>query len=415
MATCGEIFSGEWEAEEELFTSLARFIAEALEKDAAQYESECNKFLGKTDWGGLLDLVGSDVPGLITQLTTGATEGEEEEAESQAATVNGIVSVLIGICLKITQTEDRTKYWTKLAQMVAPADGVSTCATTRLQLLLDIFNAIPSNAPRASFSVFRIIVDFAAANELVTTASAQLRTVEARAESWGLKDAERRELYVKLARALKGADDASMTFEFITKYLALFTEGDKETQTAFPLAVEAAVIAIQDPVQYDCMELLRLPAVAALAEAGGKEAATHRLLQIFGSEKLCSYQEFAKSNQSAVAELGLDNDDCVNKMRILSLVNLATENAEIPYSTIAETLEIQIDEVESWVIRVSRAGLVKTRMDQLRQVVVVARTKVRVFHNNDWAALGTQVGAWKDSLAKLQAMIRQARETDEEN
>eukprot|EP00657_Telonema_sp_P-1_P000049 TRINITY_DN10069_c0_g1_i1.p1 TRINITY_DN10069_c0_g1~~TRINITY_DN10069_c0_g1_i1.p1 ORF type:complete len:115 (-),score=49.52 TRINITY_DN10069_c0_g1_i1:71-415(-) len=78
----------------------------------------------------------------------------------------------------------------------------------------------------------------------------------------------------------------------------------------------------------------------------------------------------------------------VNKMRMLSLVNLATESAEIDYSTIAETLQITSDEVEPWVIKVSRAGLVKTRMDQLRQVVVVSRTRVRVLNNNDWCMLG---------------------------
>lgn len=34
-------------------------------------------------------------------------------------------------------------------------------------------------------------------------ASAQLVKVEARVAAWGLKDVERRELYVQLARALK--------------------------------------------------------------------------------------------------------------------------------------------------------------------------------------------------------------------
>jgi len=52
-------------------------------------------------------------------------------------------------------------------------------------------------------------------------------------------------------------------------------------------------------------------------------------------------------------------------------------------------------------------------MDQLRQVVVVSNTKVRVFHNNDWANLGAQVGMWKDSLTKLQDMIQDARKASE--
>merc|ERR1740115_495230 len=385
MATCGDIFSGEWEEEDELACSLAEFIAVQTEKEGAEspecaFVVACKAQSAQQQYGALLDSFLQDMPGLLNALINAE--------DDHSSTINGIFSVLFGICQKVT------------------TDPGS--APKRLQLLLDTFNAIATGASRARYAVFCIIIDFAATNELVAVLAPQLGSVESRTSGWGLNTKERRDLHMKLASALKGAGDSTLTFNFIKKYLTLFEEGD-DMQAAFPLAVEAAVIAIQDPVQHDCAELLRLPAVAALKAEGGKEAASYRLLEIFGSEKLSSFLEFAEQNKASVSEMGLDHDDCVNKMRMLSLVNLATESAEIPYATIASTLQVGDDEVESWVIRVSRAGLVKTRMDQLRQVVVVSRTKVRVFNNQDWQMLGQQVASWKNSLTGLQSMIRSAK------
>jgi len=401
MATCGDIFSGEWEEEDELACSLAEFIAVQTEKEGAEspecaFVVACKQQSAQQQYGALLDSFLQDMPGLLNALINAE--------DDHSSTINGIFSVLFGICQKVP-TNDRPAYWSKLAEMVTSDPG---SAPKRLQLLLDTFNAIATGASRARYAVFCIIIDFAATNELVAVLAPQLGSVESRTSGWGLNTKERRDLHMKLASALKGAGDSTLTFNFIKKYLTLFEEGD-DMQAAFPLAVETAVIAIQDPVQHDCAELLRLPAVAALKAEGGKEAASYRLLEIFGSEKLSSFLEFAEQNKASVSEMGLDHDDCVNKMRMLSLVNLATESAEIPYATIASTLQVGDDEVESWVIRVSRAGLVKTRMDQLRQVVVVSRTKVRVFNNQDWQMLGQQVASWKNSLTGLQSMIRSAK------
>jgi len=43
-----------------------------------------------------------------------------------------------------------------------------------------------------------------------------------------------------------------------------------------------------------------------------------------------------------VVFLGLSNEDCVTKMRLLSLVDLASdESGKIPYTSIKETLQVK--------------------------------------------------------------------------
>jgi len=79
----------------------------------------------------------------------------------------------------------------------------------------------------------------------------------------------------------------------------------------------------------------------------------------------------------------------------LSLVSLASEHEEIPYSAIASTLSINEDEVEQWVIKAVSSGLMEAKMDQLRKVVLVERCAVRQFGMKEWSALKVRLDTWK--------------------
>lgn len=90
--TCvSEIFSGEWEEEEELYTSLASYVAGAT--GDGKYEGETTKLLGQSNYYGLLDLFGSEIPSILTKLLEGQ--------EADTATVDGIVSVLVSLGSKV--------------------------------------------------------------------------------------------------------------------------------------------------------------------------------------------------------------------------------------------------------------------------------------------------------------------------
>jgi PCI domain len=57
---------------------------------------------------------------------------------------------------------------------------------------------------------------------------------------------------------------------------------------------------------------------------------------------------------------GIDNDECVSNMRLLSLCSLATEHEEIPYSAVSETLQVDEDDVEEWVLRATQVCIYPT-------------------------------------------------------
>ncbi len=82
--------------------------------------------------------------------------------------------------------------------------------------------------------------------------------------------------------------------------------------------------------------------------------------------------EFAKSNESLLHVHSISHEECIANMRLLSLCSLATKSEEVCYADIAEALQIDIEDVEPWVIKATDAGLMQSRMDQFEQVEMKA-------------------------------------------
>merc|ERR1719416_351774 len=82
----------------------------------------------------------------------------------------------------------------------------------------------------------------------------------------------------------------------------------------------------------------------------------------------------------------------MKNMCLLSLVSLAGEHEEVPYSAIASTLNVDENEVERWVIGAVSSGLMEAKMDQLRRVVLVERCAVRQF------GLKVRLDKWKSNV-----------------
>lgn len=111
---------------------------------------------------------------------------------------------------------------------------------------------------------------------------------------------------------------------------------------------------------------------------------------------------------------GLVEEDCVAKMRLLSLVDLASnESGKIPYASIKNTLQVMFflveqdiktlitfflllirlikfvglqvndEEVELWVVKAITAKLVDCKMDQMNQLVIVRQ----VLYASLWVSL----------------------------
>jgi len=106
-----------------------------------------------------------------------------------------------------------------------------------------------------------------------------------------------------------------------------------------------------------------------------------------------------------LASVGLVFEDCLKKMRLLSLATLATQHEEIPYSLISATLSIDEAEVESWIILAISSHVLDAKLDQLRRVAVINRVTQRAFTREQWQQLGERLHAWKESTTALLEVV----------
>jgi translation initiation factor 3 subunit M len=94
------------------------------------------------------------------------------------------------------------------------------------------------------------------------------------------------------------------------------------------------------------------------------------LCELFSSGTLDQYSAFVAKNGGVFSKLGVNEEECLRKMRLLTICTVGDGVQEVPYSTIQKALNMPEDQVERWVIKAISAKLVDAKMDQLRKVVL---------------------------------------------
>jgi len=321
------------------------------------------------------------------------------------ADVAGAYSICFALCRKMSE-EQQAVYTAKLAESV-------TCSQeedeVRLNLLANLYNSVHPSFGKMRHSVFVSLLEYCTASNQTAKIAKHLGGLEERVKAWKLSREEQKAFYLQLAGSLKSYKNGEIAQKFLVTFLSLW-EAKENLAEAAPQAIDVAVNAIQNATTFGCDELLRLPAVAALKTGDDKAQVVHRLLEIYSREKLEDYESFVSGKTKTLEALGLSHDTCVDKLRMLSLASLAADRAEIEYDLIKTTLKLGSDkEVEAWVIKVHREGLVQGKMDQLRRVVVVSHTTARVFNTTDWAELKTRVDGWRQCLTSMSDVIEAAK------
>ena len=110
-------------------------------------------------------------------------------------------------------------------------------------------------------------------------------------------------------------------------------------------AIRCIVSALADPNTFLLDPLLSLKPVKFL-----QGELIHDLLSIFVNDNLESYLKFFKNHKEFVTAQGLNHEQNMQKMRLLSFMQLAETNNEISFEIIQKELQIGPDDVESFII-----------------------------------------------------------------
>jgi len=199
-------------------------------------------------------------------------------------------------------------------------------------------------------------------------------------EKWECSEEFKRDLYRQLYQVQfkkQQNEQARLTMKTLLKR---FDQCDDD-QSAQDDAVRLIVNSINDPDVFVYDDLLELAPVMKL-----KGNIVYNLLQIFNSGSIADYQSFYENNADKVNELEMSHDANVDKMRLLTLVDLASKNKEVYYDVIMQSLMLENDEelVEQFILDAMAKKLLRCRIDEVNSKVVVSDALNRTFTMDHW-------------------------------
>ncbi|KAH7554461.1 hypothetical protein ACOSQ2_028424 [Xanthoceras sorbifolium] len=282
----------------------------------------------------------------------------------------------------------------------------------RLKILFNLYNLLDN--PYSRFFVYMKALYLALNGKVNEHIIPSFKKIDSFLKEWNIDIKDKRELFLGIANVLKENKSSSKdSFKFLTKYLATFSGEDEYTMgEAKEEAVRTIIEFVKAPDMFQC-DLLEMPAVGQL-EKDAQYALVYQLLKIFLTQRLDAYIEFQAANSTLLKSYGLVHEDCISKMRLMSLVDLGSnESGQIPYALIRDTLRISDDEVETWVVKAITAKLIDGKMDQMNEVVIVSRCTERVFGQQQWQTLRTKLATWRGNIANVINTIQANKITED--
>jgi len=332
---------------------------------------------------------------LISNQALVFQEGQEKEIEN---CFNVICSLLRK--LDIVSVDELAK---KLIENVV--SDKADRPLLRLKILNNLYNMFDSDSI-SRYEVFVSILQYALDSNNTEVVIPHFKYVDEWIKIWAANTEQSRKIYKLISHILQVSNKSLQSYHALIKYLRTFDATEEEALvSAKEAGVRAASQAIKFPEVNEFDELLEIPAIKQL-QSDPVHSKLYELLQLFAHEKLESFTNFHLNNPDYLETIGISHDESLKKMRLLSLATLAVENNEIPYSKIAQTLKIEEDEVESWVVLAITAKLIEAKMNQVKRTVIVSLSTHRVFTQDQWKQLQCQVQSWQKNIQSLLDVVR---------
>ncbi|KAF9266295.1 PCI-domain-containing protein [Marasmius fiardii PR-910] len=272
----------------------------------------------------------------------------------------------------------------------------------KYRVLSNLFNALPRTS-RLRLSVYRTLLDTATSNDELAFLQLSRADVNHWMEEWEISQEEKSAFLKTIADAYAKFDQLTTSYTYSISYLQSLPSTSAETRNA---AIDVIATALCLPSVFDFDALFRIDAVV-----GCKDEEIFSLLQVFLSGGLTEFKAWEASHPQAFAKYNLERTQLEHKIKLLTLASLGFKNVgqNLPYSSIAEAIQVDKSEVETWVIDIIRAGLLWGKMSQTKQTLHIIRSTARTFEREQWEALEKRLLAWKSGLNNVLEVVANAR------
>lgn len=324
-------------------------------------------------------------------------------ADSVEKDIESFFLVLISLARKLKPETESIAALTKIQNKLI--SNTEDKSQLRLKLLDNLYNIVEDQVFR--YNLYIEVIKYANSShntELLIKEFSSESLVNSRIKQWKINVEQVRALYKLVRDTFKTSGRVIEAYKWSVKFISTFENVDpSQFQEAASLALEA--IRIPTLLEFD--SLLELPLINQL-EKSKDHGKLFQLLKIFVSENFEAYKIFIAGNVDYLKSIGLKEEDCTLKMRLLSLATLGAASQEIPYSLIAKTLQIEENEVENWVILAMSENILEAKMDQLRCIVTISWCLQRVFTKIQWKQLNDNLLSWRNSTKNILSTLQQA-------
>lgn len=255
------------------------------------------------------------------------------------------------------------------------------------------------------------MLDLASSNDELDVIADAISAVPHWLSEWTIPASEKATLLNSIATKLQEADQGAKAYEFFLthlRFLSTSTMSDQASSSSdTKIAAEKTIVAALDLVNvFDFEELSQVEAVKNVEnEPIGK------LLHIFTQGTSKDWHAWKSSNSSEIDRLRLSTTVLERKIRLLDLAALCSRSvsSEVSYQEIAKTLEIDLNQVEVWVIDVIRVGLVSGKLSQVNQSLRVYKSVYRSFGLDQWKLLEGRLSTWEKSISSILDVVADSK------
>jgi len=381
---------------EEQILELVNYLAQKLpEEERPTYVQHFRDVLTTQEGQKPIDQ-DEDLRRDVLTLVLGEVKGFGEGADRE---IEGFFNLLFAHFLSLfpLNSSDSRQHLSTLLATISSSDEPSTL---KYRILSNFFNTIPRRSG-LRLIVHQALVQLASANDELD--QLQLSTVEVDKwiSEWDITSEEKSTYLKTLVDVFGKAGKIDKSYQFEISYVKSLPPS-----SAGPAAIDLVATALRLPTIFDFDGLFRINAVVA-----AKSHELFSLLQIFLNDGLAQYNAWESKHGDLLTKYNLDKAQLGRKIRLLTLATLGFQNIsrDVPYSTLASALQVDVSEVERWVIDGIRAGLITGKLSQTTKTLHILRATARSFEREQWEVLEKRLVAWKTGLAGILEVVQAAK------
>ncbi|KAH3665773.1 hypothetical protein OGAPHI_003961 [Ogataea philodendri] len=129
------------------------------------------------------------------------------------------------------------------------------------------------------------------------------------------------------------------------------------------------------------------------------------LYSLLSTYKDSNLQEYASLSKS-LSSYNIDSENLSNKLKLAAVTRIASKKSQLSYTEISNELHVPLDQVEEFLIKCIKSGLISGRLDQDKELFYIHKvSKLNSVSKEDWEFISTKLSGWSAQITHLQTVI----------